>query len=126
MDEPLRTLRADELRRYREDGVILARGLFPEVWIERMARAIDAAVERPSPFGRAVSVAENPVQLTSASGQSSADLTTGRPDSATILPPGLVRLRPGARAGAVRAGHREVPGREDGLGHGAGGGAAVR
>jgi len=39
---PLRPLREDEIREYDEQGVVLARGLFPEAWIERMA-----SVRRP-------------------------------------------------------------------------------
>ena len=41
MDAPLRELRGDEIEAYDRDGVICARGLFDETWIERMARAVE-------------------------------------------------------------------------------------
>ena len=52
MDQPLRNLRPEELRRYHEDGVIHARGLFPEPWIRRMADAVDRVVASPGPCAR--------------------------------------------------------------------------
>ncbi len=58
MDEPLRWLDDDEIRAYDEHGVILARGLFPAAWIERMAKAVDRTVARPTPMGDAVSIKE--------------------------------------------------------------------
>jgi ectoine hydroxylase-related dioxygenase (phytanoyl-CoA dioxygenase family) len=58
-DLPLRALTNDELQRYEEDGVIHARGLFPDSWIERMARATDHAVENPTLLGHAVSKKES-------------------------------------------------------------------
>jgi len=56
MDQPLRRLTDAELRAYDEDGVVQARGLFPEAWLERMAKAVDRVVARPTPMGQAVSM----------------------------------------------------------------------
>ena len=40
-DLPLRDLTPDEIESYDRDGVICARGLFPETWVKRMARAVE-------------------------------------------------------------------------------------
>jgi hypothetical protein len=56
MDAPLRDLTADEIQRYEEEGVLHARGLFPEAWLERMCVAVDRFAAQPSPFGDAVSM----------------------------------------------------------------------
>jgi ectoine hydroxylase-related dioxygenase (phytanoyl-CoA dioxygenase family) len=56
MDQPLRRLSDDEIRAYDEHGVVQARGLFPEPWLERMAKAVDRAVARPTPMGQAISM----------------------------------------------------------------------
>ena len=56
MDPPLRLLTDAEIRSYDEDGVLLARGLFPDAWLERMAAAVDQVVETPTPMGQAVSM----------------------------------------------------------------------
>ena len=56
MDQPLRPLEAEEIEAYDRDGVVLARGLFPEPWLERMAAAVDRVVAQPTLFGQAVSV----------------------------------------------------------------------
>ena len=55
-DAPLRDLTSEELDTYDRDGVVCARGLFPESWVERMARAVDVAVANPSPYGSQVSL----------------------------------------------------------------------
>jgi hypothetical protein len=55
-DAPLRDLTPDERAAYARDGVICARGLFPQPWIERMAAAVDRVVESPSFLGNAVSM----------------------------------------------------------------------
>jgi ectoine hydroxylase-related dioxygenase (phytanoyl-CoA dioxygenase family) len=57
-DAPLRPLSTDELRAYDEQGVVLARGLFPEAWTRRMAAAVDRVVAQPTPMGQAISDAE--------------------------------------------------------------------
>lgn len=54
-DAPLRELSPDEIDAFHRDGAICARGLFPTEWVERMARAVDAAVASPSEFGGEVS-----------------------------------------------------------------------
>ncbi len=56
MDEPLRDLTPDEIQAYERDGVVAARGLFPERWIERMAAAVDRVTANPTVFGNVVSV----------------------------------------------------------------------
>ncbi|MCZ6782137.1 MAG: hypothetical protein O7G30_02405 [Proteobacteria bacterium] len=56
MDQPLRELTPEELNAFDEDGVVAARGLFPDDWIQRMAAAVDRVVSNPTPFGRAVSI----------------------------------------------------------------------
>ena len=55
-DAPLRELSPDEIRAYDEDGVIVARELFPEPWLERMAKALDRVVASPTLMGGAVSM----------------------------------------------------------------------
>jgi ectoine hydroxylase-related dioxygenase (phytanoyl-CoA dioxygenase family) len=55
-DQPLRELTADEIECYDRDGVVCARGLFPEPWIERMAAAVDRVVASPTFFGNVVSM----------------------------------------------------------------------
>ncbi len=56
MDIPVRDLTSDEIDGYDRDGVICARGLFQEAWVERMARAVDRVVEAPSFMGKVVSM----------------------------------------------------------------------
>jgi len=56
MDQPLRDLTPEELRAFDEDGVFAARGLFPDGWIARMARAVDHVVAEPTFFGNVVSM----------------------------------------------------------------------
>ena len=55
MDLPLRSLGPEELQAYDRDGVICAKGLFPDAWLERMAGAVDRIVSEPTFFGDAVS-----------------------------------------------------------------------
>ena len=55
MDLPLRSLDPEELQAYDRDGVICAKGLFPDAWLERMAGAVDRIVSEPTFFGDAVS-----------------------------------------------------------------------
>ncbi len=55
-DLPLRDLTPEELAAYERDGVICARGLFSDRWIERMAAATDRVVANPTPFGDVVSM----------------------------------------------------------------------
>lgn len=58
MDDPLRRLSPEEIRVYERDGVVAARGLFPDHWLARMAAAVDRITENPTPFGGVVSVPE--------------------------------------------------------------------
>ena len=55
-EAPNRRLTTEELDAYERDGVICARGLFPEKWIERMAAAVDRVVARPTLMGNVVSM----------------------------------------------------------------------
>lgn len=55
-DLPLRDLTPEEVDRYAKDGVVCARGLFPQHWIERMAAAVDRVVAHPTLFGNIVSM----------------------------------------------------------------------
>lgn len=55
---PLRNLGPDEIEAYDRDGVICARGLFPEAWVERMAQAVDRVVDCPTFMGKVVSMQE--------------------------------------------------------------------
>ena len=56
MDQPLRSLTREELEAYDRDGVTHAKGLFPQMWIDRMACAVDRVVESPTLFGNVVSM----------------------------------------------------------------------
>ncbi len=47
-DAPRRDLTAEEIRSYREGGVVVAKGLFPESWLSRMERAMDRLVAHPT------------------------------------------------------------------------------
>ncbi|HIF94210.1 MAG: phytanoyl-CoA dioxygenase family protein [Myxococcales bacterium] len=58
-DAPMRDLTSEEVEAYDRDGVICARGLFPEEWIERMATAIDRVVENPTMMGNVVSMKDD-------------------------------------------------------------------
>jgi ectoine hydroxylase-related dioxygenase (phytanoyl-CoA dioxygenase family) len=55
-EAPIRDLSSEELAAYERDGVICARGLFSDAWIERMSAAIDTVVANPSPLGSAISI----------------------------------------------------------------------
>jgi ectoine hydroxylase-related dioxygenase (phytanoyl-CoA dioxygenase family) len=55
-DPPLRDLTAAEIASYDRDGVLFARGLFQQSWIERMAAALDHAVANPTDYGNTVSL----------------------------------------------------------------------
>ena len=56
MDAALRELTAGEIAAYDEHGVVVARGLFPDHWLARMAAAVDHAIENPTPYGAGVSM----------------------------------------------------------------------
>jgi len=58
-DAPLRDLTAEEVQRYRDHGVVAAKGLFPESWLSRMEQAMDRIVAHPTFFGSAVSEKES-------------------------------------------------------------------
>ena len=51
-----RSLTPAELETYERDGVICARGLFTDEWVERMSAAVDRAVENPTLMGNVVSM----------------------------------------------------------------------
>jgi ectoine hydroxylase-related dioxygenase (phytanoyl-CoA dioxygenase family) len=55
-DLPLRDLTAAEVEAFDRDGVFCARGLFPDAWVERMARAVDRIVAEPTFYGGQVSL----------------------------------------------------------------------
>lgn len=55
MDKPLRDLTPDEIASFHEDGVVCARAVFPDAWVQRMAEAIDAVVASPTDYGNEVS-----------------------------------------------------------------------
>ncbi len=55
-DAPRRDLTREEIETYDRDGVVCTRGLYPHRWVERMARAVDAVVARPTPYGDQVSL----------------------------------------------------------------------
>ena len=55
-EAPTRDLTPEEVEDYERDGVICARGLFPDAWIERMAAAVDRFIENPSLMGGVVSM----------------------------------------------------------------------
>ncbi len=55
-DAPTRDLTPEELEAYQRDGVICARGLFSDPWIERMSAAVDRAVANPTLLGSVVSM----------------------------------------------------------------------
>jgi ectoine hydroxylase-related dioxygenase (phytanoyl-CoA dioxygenase family) len=59
MDELLRPLTSQEIEAYDREGVVCARGLFPEAWIERMAGAVDRVVASPTFFGNVVSMKDD-------------------------------------------------------------------
>ena len=58
-DAPIRELTVEEIEAYDRDGVICARGLFNDAWVERMAGAVDRIVAHPTFYGDQVSLAEN-------------------------------------------------------------------
>jgi len=55
-DRPLRELTENEIETYHRDGVVCARGLFPDAWVRRMAGAVDACVAQPTFYGQVVSM----------------------------------------------------------------------
>jgi len=56
---PVRDLTPGEIEEYDRDGVVCARGLFPDDWIGRMAAAIDRVVDAPSLLGNVVSMKDD-------------------------------------------------------------------
>jgi ectoine hydroxylase-related dioxygenase (phytanoyl-CoA dioxygenase family) len=58
-DLPLRELTSDEIAAYDRDGVVCARGLFPDAWLDRMAGAVDRVVAEPTFFGNVVSMQDD-------------------------------------------------------------------
>jgi ectoine hydroxylase-related dioxygenase (phytanoyl-CoA dioxygenase family) len=48
---PIRDLTDEEIAAFDRDGVVLARGVIPDDWVEHTARAIDDAAQNPTPFG---------------------------------------------------------------------------
>ncbi len=55
-EAPTRNLTPEELEAYERDGVICARGLFSDQWIERMSAAVDRVATTPTFLGNAVSM----------------------------------------------------------------------
>ncbi len=55
-DAPLRSLTDDELREFTDDGVICARRVIPDRWIQRIADAIDRNVASPTAIGEVISL----------------------------------------------------------------------
>ncbi|MFP6806776.1 MAG: phytanoyl-CoA dioxygenase family protein [Pseudomonadales bacterium] len=55
-EAPLRNLTQEEIDTYHRDGVVCISGMFPDHWIQRMAKAVDHVVKNPTVMGRAVSV----------------------------------------------------------------------
>ena len=58
-EPPLRDLTPDEIEDYDTDGVVCARGLFPQHWIQRMASAVDRVVANPTLMGNVVSMKDD-------------------------------------------------------------------
>ncbi len=58
MDQPLRELTPEEIAGFDQDGVIHARNLFSQDWIERMTQAVDRVVASPTFLGNVVSMKE--------------------------------------------------------------------
>jgi hypothetical protein len=56
MDHPLRPLAPEEIDSYDEDGVVLAKGLFPSDWLRRMQQAVDRVTASPTFYGNIVSM----------------------------------------------------------------------
>jgi ectoine hydroxylase-related dioxygenase (phytanoyl-CoA dioxygenase family) len=54
-EAPLRALTEEEITTYDRDGVVLARGLFSDEWVERIGDAIDHVAANPTPFGKLLS-----------------------------------------------------------------------
>jgi ectoine hydroxylase-related dioxygenase (phytanoyl-CoA dioxygenase family) len=59
MDAPLRRLTPEEIAAYDNDGVICARELFSQSWIDRMAGAVDRVVASPTFMGNVVSMKDD-------------------------------------------------------------------
>jgi len=59
LDDALRPLLDEELEAYDRDGVVCARGLFPEPWVRRMADAVDRVVAAPTFLGNVVSMKDD-------------------------------------------------------------------
>jgi ectoine hydroxylase-related dioxygenase (phytanoyl-CoA dioxygenase family) len=48
--EPLRAITGDEVRCYREDGIVLLRGLFDACWVEHLRPLVDQDMAAPGPL----------------------------------------------------------------------------
>ena len=55
MEKALRDLTQDEIDAFSRDGVVCARRIIPEPWVERMASAIDRVTANPTAYGDMVS-----------------------------------------------------------------------
>jgi ectoine hydroxylase-related dioxygenase (phytanoyl-CoA dioxygenase family) len=55
MDKPLRDLSQEEIAVFHRDGVVCARKIMPEKWVQRMATAIDDVTANPTAYGDMVS-----------------------------------------------------------------------
>ena len=48
--EPLRAVTNEEVRQYREDGIVLLRGLFDSRWVEHLRPLVDEDMRAPGPL----------------------------------------------------------------------------
>ena len=49
--QPLRPITEDEVRAYRDDGIVCLRGLFDPHWVEHLRAAAEQGMARPTVFG---------------------------------------------------------------------------
>jgi ectoine hydroxylase-related dioxygenase (phytanoyl-CoA dioxygenase family) len=56
--DPLRTLTADEVHAFVEDGVVCARSVMPQAWLDIAADAIGRNLEEPTFIGQVISMPE--------------------------------------------------------------------
>lgn len=58
--KPLRDLTQDEITAFQNDGAIVARGVLPVVWIERMQKALDDVLANPGVLGSELQKPDKP------------------------------------------------------------------
>jgi len=54
-ERPLRNLSPDEIEAFRRDGVVCARQVMPQRWIDRVAPAIERTIGKPTSIGASIS-----------------------------------------------------------------------